>query len=160
MRRVGPQRFVFWSESTDFRFQEPTLLRPDQVNGLEAFGPVAGVLGLVVGFGSNFLNVIESGGRLLIHNGHHRACALRDLGITHAPCIVQTVTRRDELKIVAARAVTEDPAFYFAAARPPLLKDFFDPKIRKVLRVKEICSMVEVSFEVNERRIQDFASAD
>ena len=156
MRRTGPRRFTFWSESSDFRFQEPQFLRPNQLNGFEPFGAIAGIVGLMVGYGSNFLNVIEADGRLLLHNGHHRAYALRDLGITHAPCIVQTVTRLDELKLAAARAILEDPSFYFQAKRPPLLKDFFDPRIRKVLRVARIASVVEISFEVNEHRVRDF----
>jgi len=60
------------------------------------------------------------------------------------------VTRRDELNLVASRAVIEEPAFYFKTARPPLLKDFFDPRIRKVLRVPTILRAVEVSFEVKD----------
>jgi hypothetical protein len=156
MRRAGVNRYMFWSESSDFRFHEPALLQPGQIDG--SFGPLGGIVGLMVGYGSNFLNVIESDGRLLLHNGYHRAYALRDLGITHAPCIVQTVTRRDELALVASRSVMEDPAFYFKAARPPLLKDFFDPKIRKVLRLPKILRVVELSFEAREFETVDFAS--
>jgi hypothetical protein len=159
MRRAGSNRFLFWSESTDFRFQEPTLLDPGQINEHDSFGSMAGVVGLMVGYGSNFLNVIEAEGRLLLHNGYHRAYALRELGVTHAPCIVQTASRRDELRLVAARAILEDPAFYLKAARPPLLKDFFDPKIRKILRVPKILRVVEISFEAKEFEIVDFASA-
>jgi hypothetical protein len=104
----------------------------------------------VVGFGSNFLNVIRVGKRLLLHDGYHRACALRRLGITHAPCIIQSVTHPDELDIVAKRRVAEDPEFYFHTARPPLLKDFFDPKIGKVLPVHKLVRMIEVSVEVRD----------
>jgi hypothetical protein len=150
IRRVGSQRYVFSSESSDFRFHEPVLLGPEQVRDYHSFGPIAGIVGLVVGFGSNLLNVIRADDRLLLHNGYHRACALRALGITHAPCIIQTVTRRDELDIVAKREIADDPAFYFKAARPPLLKDFFDPKIRKVLRVHRRVKMIEVNFEVRD----------
>jgi hypothetical protein len=91
---------------------------------------VARAVGLVVGFSTNFFNVVRDDKRLLLHNGYHRACALRALGITHVPCVIQTVTRRDELDLIAKDNVAEDPAFYFAACRPPLLKDFFDPRIR------------------------------
>jgi hypothetical protein len=160
MRKVGSNRFLFWSESSDFRFHEPALLKPDQIGGYSSFGPLGGVIGLTVGYGSNFLNVIESDGRMVLHNGYHRAYALRSLGITHAPAIVQTVTRRDELNLVASRAVLDDPAFYFKTARPPLLKDFFDPRIRKVLRVPKILRMIELSFEVNEVEVVDFARAE
>lgn len=159
VRKTGPRTFRFWSPSSDFRFQEPALLKPDQIDGFDPYGAVSGIVGLLVGYGSNFLTVIESDNRLLLHNGHHRAHALRELGFTHAPCIVQTASRWDELKLVAARAIQEDLAFYFRAARPPLLKDFFDPKIRKVIPVKKIASVVELTFEVNEYRVEDFASA-
>ncbi len=155
IRRVGSRRYVFSSESTDFRFHESVLLQPDQVSDYETFGPIAGVVGLVVGFGSNFLNVIRDDNRLLLHNGYHRACALRELGITHAPCIIQTVTRRDELDIIAKRDIAEDPAFYFKAARPPLLKDFLDPKIRKVLPVHKTSRMIEVNFEIRDFDVRD-----
>jgi len=159
IRRVGPDRFVFWSASSDLRFHEALLLHPNQISGYEAFGPVGGIVSLVVGFGSNFLNVIQSDNRVLLQNGYHRAYALRDLGITHAPCIVQTVTRLDELNLAAGRKVRESPAFYFKAARPPLLKDFFDPKIRTVLRVPRVQHMIEVSFEVKEYDMKDFGPA-
>ncbi len=159
VRRTGPQSFQLWSPSSDFRFKEAALLGPDQIDGYETSGPVSRVVGLMVGYTSNFLNVVEAEERLVLHNGHHRAYALRELGITHAPCIIQTATRWDELRLVAAYAVREDPGFYFRAARPPLLKDFFDPRIRKVLRVQSMASVVELSFEVNEYKVRNFASA-
>ncbi len=157
IQKVGSKRYVFSSESTDFRFQEPILLRSDQINGYESYGPVAGMVGLAVGFGSNLLNVIHDADnqRLLLHNGYHRACALRALGITHAPCIIQTVTRRDELDISAHSDVAKSPGYYFNAPRPPLLKDFFDPNIRKILPVKKMYRMVEVNFEVKEFWLTD-----
>ncbi|MGB9149637.1 MAG: hypothetical protein WCB36_05265, partial [Burkholderiales bacterium] len=152
IQRVGSKRYVFRSESTDFRYQESVLLRPDQITGYENYGPIAGVAGVSVGFGSNFLNVIQDDDnqRLLLHNGYHRACSLRAMGITHAPCIIQTVTCRDELDISADSDVAKSPGYYFNSPRPPLLKDYFDPKIRKVLQVKRMVRMIEVNFEVKE----------
>jgi hypothetical protein len=150
VRRMGSGRYAFVSESTDLRFHEPALLRPDQLTGYQSFGPIAAAVGLVVGFGSNFLSVVRSDGRMLLHNGYHRAVALRAAGVTYAPAVIQTVTRRDELALVATQNVIDDPAFYFAAARPPLIKDFFDPKIRKVLPVRRMEKIIEVSFEVRE----------
>jgi hypothetical protein len=150
IRRAGSRRYVFRSDSTDFRFHEPVLLRPQQIRDYDSFGPVAGIVGLVVGFGSNLLNAIRVGNRLILNNGYHRACALRELGITHAPCVIQTVTRADELDIAAKHSVAQDPDFYFKTARPPLLKDFFDPKIRKVLPIYKQVRVVEVNFEVRD----------
>lgn len=160
VRRLGSKRFLFSSHSADFRFHRPVILRPSDLSGYETFGPVSAIAGAVVGFGSNFLNVIQSDNRLVIHDGHHRAFALRDLGVTHAPCIIQTVTRRDELNLVATRRVAEAPAFYFQAARPPLLKDFFDPRIRKVLHVRPAQQLIEISLEIKEFEVFDFDGPD
>jgi hypothetical protein len=161
VRQVGPQRYLFWSRSSDFRFKSAAMLDAEQINALCQFGTVSGGIGLFVGYGSNFLNVIQSDQRMLVNNGHHRAYALRDLGITHAPSIVQTVASLDELTITAARAVLDKPAFYFAAKRPPILKDFFDPKIRKVVRVQSMMNLVEVSFEAKLfKKIKDFGEPD
>jgi len=147
IRRTGPRHYTFASESTDLRFLEATLLQPGQVSGCDSFGPVGGVVGLFVGFGSNMLNVVRSDTRMVLHNGYHRACALRAMGITHAPCIIQTVTRRAELAVAATRKGNDDAAFYFKAERPPLLKDFFDPRISKIMPVRRRRKVIEVSFE-------------
>src|SRR5207244_1784195 len=98
----------------------------------------------------NFLHVIRDEKRYLLNNGNHRAVALRSLGITHAPCIIQTVTRMDELAVAVKRRVRDNAALYFGAARPPMLKDYFDPKIRKVMDVHRMQQMVEVTFEVRD----------
>jgi hypothetical protein len=150
IRQAGSRRYLFSSRSADFRFHEGLVLRPEQVHDYDTFGSVGGILGLVVGFGPNFLSAVRSDNRLILHNGYHRAYALRELGITHAPCVIETVTRRDELDVVAKDDVCQKPAFYLKAARPPLLKDFFDPKIRKVLRIERSVRVVEVSYEVRE----------
>lgn len=157
IREVGVSRYVFSSESTDFRFHESVLLTPQQLAGYASFGEIAGVVGLVLGFSSNFLNAVcdDDSGRLLLHNGYHRACALLELGITHAPCIVQSASSRDELDIVAKAVVANDPGYFFNAPRPPLLKDFIDPRIRKVLPIKKVSRMIEVNFEVHDHFVED-----
>jgi hypothetical protein len=150
VERLGSRRFVLRSDSMDLRVHEARVLRPDQLRDYESFGPIAGVAGLVVGFGSNLLNAILADGRLLLHNGYHRACALRSLGVTHVPCVVQEVTRPDELELVARGEILERADLYFAAPRPPLLKDFFDPQLRKVVRCRRARREVEVTIEVRE----------
>jgi len=146
--QVGSQRYVFRCESTDLRYHETTVLRPQQVQEYHSFGAIAGIIAVVVGFGCNFLNVVRVGNRMLLNNGYHRACALRALGLTHAPCIIQTATRVDELPLTVKGRVAEEAEFYFESARPPLLKDFFDPKIRKALPIRSQMHLVEVSLEI------------
>lgn len=153
-RPVGQGRWVFQSDSTDFRFLEPVLLRPRQLQDFESSGPVAAVVGLVVGFGANFLNVIQHQGRMILHNGYHRACALRALGITHAPAIIQVAARPEDLEHSNKRTIAKNRMIYFERPRPPVLKDFFDPQIRKSLRVFKQARMIEVNFDV-----QDFLIA-
>ena len=77
------------------------------------------------------------------------------LGITHAPCVIQTATVADEVSIAVKSAVAETPEFYFESARPPLLKDFFDPKIRKVLRTRKRVRQIEVHFDIKNHLISE-----
>jgi hypothetical protein len=63
------------------------------------------------------------------------------------------VTRVDELNLITSRTVQKAPAFYFKAARPPLLKDFLDPKIRKVLHIPRLLQMIDVSFDVQDHAV-------
>lgn len=153
--RLDRDRFLFTSDSADFRPHETMLLRPDQLSGVPGHDPVAAVVGFAVGFGSNVMHAIRVDGRLILHNGYHRAHALIARGIRYAPCVIQEATRRDELKLVGADAVVEAPEFYCRAARPPLLKDFFDPKIAKVLEVRRMRRVIEVRLDVREHQIVD-----
>jgi hypothetical protein len=155
IRKIGSHRYTFSSCSTDFRFHEAALLRPEQTAGYTSLGAVAGIVGLVVGFGSNFLNAVRVGPRVLLNNGYHRAVAMRAEGITHAPCIVQTASRVDELEISVRTRVADDPEFYFESARPPLLRDFFDPRLRKLLPIRRRMRTIEVNFEIKDNLVAE-----
>jgi hypothetical protein len=157
IQRISSDRYLFSSPSTDLRAHQPVLLDRGQFANIGSFGPIAGVIGLIVGFGSNFLTVIRSDTRMVLHNGYHRAVSLRALGITHAPAIVETVTRKDELRVAASDTVSEDPEFYFQAARPPLLRDFFNPKLGKRLAVRPMEAAVEVEFKMRSWTTTDWS---
>lgn len=92
----------------------------------------------------------DDSGRLLLHNGYHRACALLELGITHAPCIVQTAASVDELYLVAKPIVANNPGHFVNAPRPALLKDFANPRIAKHLPIKRLTRMIEVNFDIRD----------
>ncbi|HEX4738628.1 MAG TPA: hypothetical protein VH331_13810 [Allosphingosinicella sp.] len=155
VERLSGDRWMFTSPSTDLRSHEARPLGAAQLAAFDSSGPVAGGIALLVGFGCNFMSVVRSDNRMVLHNGYHRACALRALGVTHAPAIIQDVTRKDELKIAASESVNEDPAFYFLAKRPPMLKDFFDPRIAKKLMVRPIQHSIEIEF-----KFKDYSRTD
>jgi hypothetical protein len=142
--------FVFMSPSNDLRFLGTMPLEPKHIQGYPPPGTLGGVIGLAVGFGSNFLNAVYADNRVVLNNGSHRAYALRDLGVTHVPCIVQFVTSRDEFDVVASGNLRERPDHYLKHPRPPLLKDYFDPKLRKIVPVHRRHRQVTVKFEVDE----------
>lgn len=146
VQRLTEHRYLFSSPSTDLRTHAPRLLSPDCVSG--GTGPVAGIVGLIVGYGSNFLSAIRVGERMLLHNGYHRAWSLRAAGITHAPCIVQKVTGPEELRVAACDRVIDHPGHYLTAARPPLLKDYFDPVLAARHAVLPWETTVEVEFKL------------
>jgi len=146
--RITSNQFVFYSPSTDFRFLEAALLQANQVTGHRSQGPISAVIALMVGYGSNFLNVVEAEGRLILNNGSHRAYALRSAGIAHAPCVVQHLSRREELEVVGNQELQATPDLFLRAPRPPLLKDYFDPQLRSVLRVPRRSRQVRITFGV------------
>ncbi|HEX8077999.1 MAG TPA: hypothetical protein VF511_09305 [Chthoniobacterales bacterium] len=148
--RRDEKSFVFVSPSCDMRFLKAMPLQARHINGYPHPGSVVGVVGLAVGFGSNFLNALRYGNRLILNNGSHRAYALRDMGFTHVPCVVQHVSTRDELDVVAASAIRHDPDAYFKHPRPSMLKDYFDPQLRKVMPSHRRIRQITVKFEVEE----------
>jgi hypothetical protein len=145
---AAEDHYVLSSESTDLREHRPQLLTGTRLDGLESTGPIAAAVALLVGFGSNFFTAISSDRRLVLHNGYHRAHSLRAAGIRHAPCLIQTVTRKDELRLAANEAVSSDPEFYFRSRRPPILRDFFDPRLTRRFAVRPSRTVVEVEFTV------------
>ena len=147
--RVSQGKFVFVSPSNDLRLLGPMALRPGELKDAPG-GNLVGVAGVSVGFGSNFMNAIYAEQRLILNNGSHRAFTLRQMGVTHVPCIVQHVSSRDELEVVASSAVRRNPDLYLKHARPPMLKDYFNPQLRMVMPVHRRLRQVTVRIEVEE----------
>ena len=153
--RVSANSFVFVSQSADLRVLDSTLLRPAQIQNYSTSGPMAAILGLAVGTGSNCLNAMFVNGRMVLNNGSHRAYALRSLGITHAPCIVQQVTSKDELDIVATAEFLQNPAAFIEAPRPAMLKDYFDSELIKILPVQRKTRQIKISYTVETIDVPD-----
>ncbi len=147
MSRVSHNAFVFSCVSNDFRFLEPTLLADSQVAGYAPGGKMSHALALILGFGANFVSALRYRGRLILNNGSHRAFALRDRGVARMPCIIQEISRVEELKMICP-VVAQDIPLYFGASRPPMLKDYFDGKLRKLVNVPKKNRQVKVTFGV------------
>jgi hypothetical protein len=148
--RIAQNAYAFVSPSEDFRFHEPVVLKPSQITGFSPQGPIVTVVGLMVGYGSNYLNAIHAENRLILNNGSHRAFALREIGIKFAPCVIQHVSRREEIEVVGSHDLQENPDRYLKGPRPPLLKDYFDPKLRKVVSIPRKLRQVRITFAKEE----------
>lgn len=145
--------YVFLSPSNDLRFLGALPLQPEQLRRHSPQGDLVGVVGIAVGFGRNFLNAVRAEDRLILNNGTHRAYALRWLGVTHASCIVQHASSRDQLDLVATSAVRRRPDYYLKEPRPPMVKDYFDPRLYTVMTVRRRLRQITVRFKVEENYI-------
>jgi hypothetical protein len=147
--RMRRDKYVFMSPSNDLRFLGVMPMKSDEISAAPP-GNLVGVVGLAVGFGSNFMNAIYFNNRLILNNGSHRAYTLRKMGITEAPCIIQHVSSLDQLDVVASSDIMDSPDLFLKSPRPSMLKDYFNPKIYKVMPVNRRLRQVTVRFEVEE----------
>jgi len=151
--RVHHDTFVFMSPSNDLRFLGAVPLQGDQIKDYPTRDKFVGIVGIAVGLGSNFLNAIYADNRLILNNGSHRAYALRMLGVTHVPCIIQHASSPDEVEAVAAAEVRKNPDPYLKHPRPSMLRDYFDPRLHLVMPVYRRLRQVTIRFEVEENAV-------
>ncbi|HEY6221996.1 MAG TPA: hypothetical protein VIX13_05620, partial [Candidatus Eisenbacteria bacterium] len=69
-------------------------------------------------------------------------------GHTHVPCLIQHVSRRDELEAIGQDEVNANPDRYLRAARPPILRDYFDEQLRLVANAKPTVRQVQVGLNL------------
>jgi len=148
--RTGGGTYVFVSPSNDIRYLGSMQLKPENIVNYPVPGNMAMAIGLAVGFGSNFLNAIHCENRLVLNNGSHRAFAMREMGFTHVPCIVQHVGSREELKAVASSDLRRHPDLYLRGPRPSMMKDYFDPELRKVVPCQRRLRQVKLRYSSDE----------
>ena len=148
MARAGRRKFVFHSQSTDLRFLGARLVPDAELPGTAPIGPLAGTLALMVGMGPNYMNVVRNGNRMVLNEGYHRAYALRAMGITHAPCVIQSISHQAEMAFAGGGELVRGSDRLFHEPRPPILRDFFDPRKTKVLRTPKLRRQIQISFEV------------
>ncbi len=142
-------RFTFVSDTHDARFLGAQLLDPSTLAsaGVLSGYPLAAI-GLAVGFTTNVLNVVRYGNRLVLNNGYHRAFALRQRGITHAPCLIQVCAHWEDVGLAGSGEMFDNGPVYFSSARPPLLRDFANPDLTRVFATRPVRKEIRISFEV------------
>jgi hypothetical protein len=144
--RANQNTWIAVSPSSDLRFLGPALLSPEAVAGYPPIGFPTAVLALGVGYGANVLNAIAVGNRLVLNNGSHRAYALYEAGLRRVPAVIQSVSRPDELQVVAPGELGQTPERYLGEPRPPLLRDYFDPRLRTIVPVPRKNRQVRLTF--------------
>jgi hypothetical protein len=148
MQQMAETVFAFASPSTDFRVLGLTLLDPASLGGHLPGGHASAVLAVPIGYGVNYLSAIQVEGRLVLNNGSHRAYALREAGVQRVPCVVQHVTRRDELGVIGSPDLQRNLGLYLEDPRPPLLKDYFDDRLRKIVSLPRRTRQVRVQIAI------------
>jgi hypothetical protein len=151
--RIADHEFAFVSESCDLRFLDAVILRPEQVSELPTSGPVAGIIGLLVGYGANYLSAVSFNNRLILINGNHRACTLLALGITNAPIVVQKIPDEEHIDGMVPSAVRRDHDFYLKNPRPPVLKDYFNETLVKSVLLAQSSREIRVHYSHESRDI-------
>ncbi len=141
--------FTFTCDSRDFRFLEPVLLQPEDLPATFR-GVPARCVALAVGFSPNCLGAIQAEQRLILFNGSHRAYALRELGITHVPCVIQKTSRPEEIELVGHKEISQRSELYLKNPRPPLLKDYFDGRLRRIVPVTRARRLIRIQLRIDQ----------
>lgn len=147
------RRVVFVSGTHDTRFLGAQLLNPADVRGLKANGHPQAVLALSVGHTTNVLNVVRYGARVVLNNGYHRALALRELGVTHAPCLIQVCAHWEDVGLAGSSEMYDNGPVYFSSARPPLLRDFANPQLMQAFASRKLLREIRLTYEVDSQQI-------
>jgi hypothetical protein len=81
-------------------------------------------------------------------NGFHRLYALKQLGATHAPVVVQQITHpQPEMPSVIGELPREH---LVGTARPGLMKDFFDERLVCEITQKKFIKIMQLGWGTND----------
>ena len=88
------------------------------------------------------------GQRLILGNGFHRLYALKALGLSHAPVVVQQVTHPQLEMPPVIGDLPRDRLI--TTARPGLMKDFFDARLVCEITQQNFIKTIQVGWGTNE----------
>ena len=145
----GGNKFHISSRSSDLRVIETVSLDAANFQGYEPHGHAHTILAAFFGYSVNIMSAVRLQNRLLLTNGTHRAYAMLAAGITRAPCIVQHASGKEDLDLVGTHNGSRAFDWYFTAKRPPLVRDFFDERLIKVVPARSELHLlsVQLTFE-------------
>lgn len=127
--------YTFSSESNDLRFLDVATVEPDSIQNYHPFGSASHAIVIYLGFSDNVVSATRSGNRIILTNGSHRVYVLRELGFCHVPCLLTDASDSDASDFLLPAEIKQDRQFYLHAARPPLFKDYVDPRLTRVVPV-------------------------
>jgi hypothetical protein len=148
--RSGNTAFTASSRNPSMRFlgvfENP--FQDDGVLGHHPGGQPAHAIVLLLGYGISTINAYRVNRRLILGNGFHRLYALKALGLTHAPAVVQRVTH-PQLEMPAV--LGELPREHLVnTIRPGLMKDFFDERLVCEITQKSFIKTIQVAWGTND----------
>lgn len=140
--RLNDSTFLYSSDSTDFRVVDIESRPAQEPNPTEASKALPNTaLSVILGYGSQIVNVVSSGNKMVLSNGLHRLYALRSAGITHAPALVINNPIQIELsKYLQFDLIMNNP-------RPPMMKDFFNPELTTEVNLKPRKRALKISIQ-------------
>lgn len=151
--RTAPNAFTASSDNPGLRFlgayEQP--YRQELLEAQTPGGQPVRMIALVLGYPCSTMNVYRVGNRVILGNGFHRLYALRQLGVTHAPAVVQHITQP---QLELPPQIAELPRDYLLEnPRPALLKDFFDKQLTCEIRQRGFLKAVQVGWGVNDSMV-------
>ncbi len=148
--RSGNTAFTASSHNPQMRFlgvfEKPYVA--DGIQGHHPGGQPVHAIVLLLGYGISTINVYRVNQRMILGNGFHRLYALRALGLTHAPVVVQQITHP---QLEMPPAIGELPREHLVdTTRPGLMKDFFDERLVCEITQKEFIKTTQVGWGTND----------
>jgi hypothetical protein len=134
--RINENSIIYSSENTDFRFLG-AIQKPLEKGDLEASSaggiPTRGLL-LLFGYGGSPINAWKVGNRVFLNNGFHRVYALKKVGVTHIPLIMQRVDNPALQFPQTYQNILKE--YLLQSEKLPMIEDYFNPQISIELRTK------------------------
>ncbi len=145
--------YTFSSESSDLRFLDVATVEPADIQNYDPFGSASHAVVIYLGFSDNVISATRSGKRIILTNGSHRVYVLRELGFRYVPCLLTDASDEDASDLLLPAEIKEDRHFYLQAPRPPLFKDYVDPRLTQVVPVARKNYVLKVKLELQKTTV-------